>query len=95
MTTQLLREGIVIKLRVQRRDGTPLIVLGISELNMQRLRRGSALVFPLRELGLGEGDVSIVWGQDEMTIAKELGIDVPADQIREYEKQEAKHKRRS
>lgn len=72
MTTQL-REGIVIKLRL-RREGTvgPFIIIGLSEDNLDKLRGGYPISFPLADLGMGDGRIMLMAGKDERAMVDEL-----------------------
>ncbi len=60
------------------------VVLGLSDGNLELLRRGMPIVVKGAELGLGEFDVCIVWGPTEQKIVDDLntwaasrGIAVP------------------
>lgn len=71
----------MIKLRL-RREGTdgPFIVLGLSDMNLTKLREGMPITFPLAQLGLGDGEVMIMSGKTERAMLRELerecGIDI-------------------
>lgn len=51
------------------------VVLGLSELNLTRLREGKPIQFPLSDLGLGTGLMWIVYGATEADICATLGVD--------------------
>lgn len=63
----------MIKLRM---NGT--VILGLSDLNLTRLREGKPIQFSLSELGLdigGSNQLFILHGETEESICRELGID--------------------
>jgi hypothetical protein len=52
------------------------IILGLSARNLERLRAGDPIKFPFAALGIeGGGDVFIMYGETELAICEELGID--------------------
>lgn len=48
------------------------IVLGLSEMNIKRLREGKPIKFNLKELGMSDIDILIFTGRDEHTMAEEF-----------------------
>jgi hypothetical protein len=49
-----------------------LILLGLSDTNIERLKKGQPIKFNLQELGLGDYDVLIFYGKDEQSMQQEL-----------------------
>lgn len=68
----------MIKVRTQGPNGDPLIILGLSDMNIDRLRNKEPISFPLAELGLGAGYLAIVTGPDEAAIAQNLRAELSA-----------------
>lgn len=72
-TAMLPREGNVIKLGTRRNDGAPLIILGLSENNLEQLRKGRPIPIQFGEIGVpGDGEIVIMWGQTEKAIMQEI-----------------------
>lgn len=59
----------MLKAKATLADGRPLYVLGLSELNLQRLREGKPIFFDMCEIG-GTGQMVIFWGETEVEMAK-------------------------
>lgn len=57
----------MIKASGKQVDGRWLFVLGLSDVNLELLRKGKPLLVALERLG-GSGDVVIMWGQTEEAI---------------------------
>lgn len=77
-------------------DGRPLVLLGLTPQNLQRLQEGEPILVDAAELGL-DGRICITFGPSERRIAealRALGIDLPGgweDAVREAEQE---HRRR-
>ena len=67
----------MIKVRGQAKDGSPIIVIGLSHSNLDRLRAGQPISFGLTDIGL-TGSCIILAGKTEAAIIKEL-TDVALD----------------
>ena len=63
----------MIKARGRHASGIPMIILGLTEKNLELLKAGKPISFHGGELGL-DCQVLIMYGADEQAIAKELGI---------------------
>jgi hypothetical protein len=61
----------MIKAKATLKGGRPLYLLGVSALNLQRLREGRPLVVKLESMG-GVGEVVIMFGETEGDIARDL-----------------------
>lgn len=75
----------MLKIRMSRRDGSPIILLGLSRTNVDRLMTDQPIRFDLKEVGL-EGEMIIVGGNDERSIIAQLvefGI-LPGSALAEY-----------
>jgi hypothetical protein len=57
-------------------NGEPLLLIGLSEGNMQKLLAGEPIHFALKDVGLGAGSVMILGGKTELDIAQQLGVPV-------------------
>jgi hypothetical protein len=69
-----------------------LLLLGLSEQNLMRLREGKPISFKLSELGVdSEVEICIMWGPTELDILRELKA--PAEVIAEGERLQRKHQR--
>ena len=72
----------MIKAKATLADDRPLYVFGLSELNLQRLREGKAIVITLESIG-GVGEVYIAYGETEDDIMRELADMIgPRTQVR-------------
>lgn len=60
----------MIKTRLTR-DGKPILIFGLSELNVQKLKENKPISFDLDVLGL-EGTVIILYGETEESITQDL-----------------------
>lgn len=61
-------------------DGRKVILLGVDRENIRRLTGGEPIKVDLTELGAGDGDVIVVYGETLQSLAGELraaGIPVP------------------
>lgn len=63
----------MIKARGRHVSGIPMVIFGLTDRNLELLKAGKPISFHGGELGL-ECQVLIMYGPDEPTIAKELGI---------------------
>lgn len=61
----------MVKAIYKRKDGKPVLLMGLSDVNIEKLREGKPIVFDLEPLGL-EGSVAIMHGKTEEDIAEEL-----------------------
>ena len=52
-------------------DGSPMIFLGISALNVEKLKEGKPILVNLADLGL-EGKIAIIYGETEDEIERDL-----------------------
>ena len=69
----------MLKMRGRDRSGHPVIILGLSDQNLHRLRRGEPISFSLTELGFKGGSVVIFSGATEADMAREF-LDVAVRQ---------------
>lgn len=67
----------MLKMSSKKSDGRSLYVFGLSHTNLDRLRKGEPIQLALEPLG-GTGEVLIVAGETEATIAQQLGVDIAA-----------------
>ena len=52
-------------------DGTQLHLIGLSEMNLVKLREGKPIMFPLRAFGINaDGEIVIMYGTTEQTIIR-------------------------
>lgn len=88
----------MIKLRLRRENGEPFVVLGLSEMNLKKLREGFPIAFPLTEIGCGLGELMIMGGETEATIMREvernIGIAFDAAAYRKVDELEERSKKR-
>lgn len=71
----------MIKLKTTGPNG-PLVILGLSEENLKRLREDKPIHFQLAELGLGDGEFLLFAGKTEAAMIDQLakaGLIDPAD----------------
>ena len=61
----------MIKAKATLRGDRPLYILGLSALNLAKLREGRPMVIQLEDMG-GSGEVVIMFGETEGDIAREL-----------------------
>lgn len=61
----------MLKMKVSYPDGRPLFVLGLSEMNLRKLRDGDPILVKLATLG-GTDDVLIYAGATEKSMMKDL-----------------------
>lgn len=69
----------MIRATMKGRDGRPIMLLGITDHNIRRMREGDPVVFDGTALGY-DGLIAIVTGTDEQAIAQELkekGLTMP------------------
>lgn len=50
------------------------VLLGLSQENIDRLKKGEPIAFNLKDLGLEKGKCFIVFGETEQQILKDLNI---------------------
>lgn len=62
----------MLKLTATQRDGTPLVLFGLSRMNIDRLVAGEPISFELAEVDLGPGTLVIWAGSTEQAMADEL-----------------------
>lgn len=66
----------MIKARAQTQDGRHLIVLGLSEGNLERLRAGQPIYIDLRQMNFQKGDeighIAIHYGKTEADLVKAM-----------------------
>ena len=75
----------MIKARAHRDDGTSIMLLGLSNLNLQKLQAGLPIAFDGKPFGY-DGEVIIVWGETEQAIVDALrgaGVQLPEEQVRD------------
>lgn len=61
----------MIKAKATLKDGRPLIVLGLSKMNLKKLKEGYPIKFNLNEIDL-EGEVLIFCGKTEQHILRDF-----------------------
>jgi hypothetical protein len=61
----------MIKAKLTGPDGRPIVLLGLSELNVGELRKRKPIMVDLGPFGI-EGQVVVMWGETEEAIAQEL-----------------------
>lgn len=61
----------MLKLRITRQDGKPMIILGLSAMNIEKLEDGMPIQFDMAELGL-VGTLAIMAGDTEQSMMEEL-----------------------
>lgn len=74
-------EGRIVIKAVVVKDERRLLLLGVSEENVRRLRDGKPIAFPGEDVGLDGWDVAIVHGQTEQSLVGELrahGLEIPS-----------------
>lgn len=75
----------------------PLFVIGLSDMNIEKLREGKPIMFKLRELDINEdGNVLVIWGKTEPDICRELNAppEVQAAAELTWERGEARRRAR-
>lgn len=50
------------------------VIFGITYENVKRLKQGKPIKISMKELGLGDKEIFIMYGKDEQAIANELGV---------------------
>jgi len=63
----------MIKMAGTTTDGRQIILLGLSEGNLQRLREKKPIHIHSEEFHIPDIDIVIMWGETEDALAKELG----------------------
>jgi hypothetical protein len=66
----------VIKARLTTEDGRGVLILGLSEGNIQQLKAGKPIMFDASAFGV-DGEVYIMYGKTELDICNELKLPVP------------------
>jgi len=61
----------MIKAKMTLKDGRPLYLFGLSEMNLLKLREGLPMQIKLEPMG-GSGEIVIMYGTDEGAIARDL-----------------------
>lgn len=65
----------MLKVRITTEAGTPLVILGLTAVNVQKLQQGLPLVFPLSDIGVpGGGELSIIVGDDHADLIHQLSV---------------------
>jgi hypothetical protein len=64
----------MLKARAYAKDGTPLMLLGLSKENVDRLTAGKPIAFNAASLGLPPCHVLITYGETEQDILNELAV---------------------
>lgn len=62
----------MVKAKFTDGQGHPVVILGLSAGNCQKLQEGQPIVIYMSELGAGEGRVIIMGGETEQDITREL-----------------------
>jgi hypothetical protein len=62
----------MIKARMHGPDGKSLLLLGLSEGNVQRLKQGHPILVLGEDIGTPGSDYCILWGETEIDIIREL-----------------------
>ena len=52
------------------------VIFGITAENVKRLKEGKPIQINMKELGLGDNKIFIMYGEDEHAILDKLGIDM-------------------
>ena len=76
----------MIKAKGIDKDGFPIYIFGLSELNVQRLKEGKPVGIDLRELG-DRGKVLILYGETEESIRDELLKIIDVDHVIDHKNQ--------
>jgi hypothetical protein len=72
----------MVKMGGTTKDGKPMAILGISEMNVQKLKEGMPILVDLKDVNGVECKVSIIYGETEDAIAKDLLAQrTPADNL--------------
>jgi hypothetical protein len=71
-------KGVIDGHRKPTGEPTKIIILGITEANVHRMREGMPVDVDGRELNMPGIDIVIMFGKDERTIAKEVMAQIPA-----------------
>lgn len=61
----------MLKAALKTKSGRSLVILGLSHVNLQRLKEGKAIKIDGNELGISV-DISIFSGETEQTMAKDI-----------------------
>jgi hypothetical protein len=67
----------VIKASANTADGTPLLVIGLSRVNTEKLLDGQPIAFDTDQLGLPRLQVLIIGGESEQSISEDLAVHLP------------------
>lgn len=69
----------MVKALGRRRDGKLSLILGLSDINLEKLKEGNALLvnldeipFPANERSIDDLHITIIYGKDELEIAEAL-----------------------
>ena len=77
----------MIKAVATGKDGRPLIIIGLSDRNIELLQRGRPILIDGRELGLGlDCQIALMTGKDEAEIVLQLrnaGFGIPPSAMRD------------
>ena len=71
MQFRFTKRKTMLKLKLTKADGSPLYVMGLSAMNIERLQAGMPIPVHLREFG-GQGEVLIFAGETEDAMIDEL-----------------------
>lgn len=63
----------MIKATARTEDGRQLVVLGLSDMNVQRMREGKPIHILAEEIGMSGFTIYIITGKDEAEMEKMLG----------------------
>ena len=75
----------MIKMGGTKPDGRKMVVLGLSEGNLMRLREKKPIVIHGEEIGWGKHDIIICWGETEEKLVEELGSMIgPETNVRDH-----------
>jgi hypothetical protein len=64
----------MLKIILQNRDGTTTWIFGLSEGNVQNLKKGRPMLFDLSDMGLPSQKVSICYGPTEEILETQLTL---------------------
>ena len=69
----------MLKVKAQSPNGRILLLFGLSNQNIKRLKKGQPILFPLDDFGYEGVDVSIIHGDTEQSMKEDLqkgGLDI-------------------
>lgn len=78
----------MIKMMATGKDGRKIVLLGITDGNIQRLREGKPIHIHGEEMGLGPMEIWIITGKDEATLTEQLAPLIgPETRVRDMQKE--------